>query len=130
MRRLFILIAIFFGGNNLKRKITKLAEQRHVLLQILTQFLHIHIPIEMHQPVAKADHSHHRLAKGPVKVACINQKLVDIPAFLGMAQLINRNDVGGNVGTALDSGLKSPFYGQLAGKINFELFQSNGLLLL
>lgn len=107
-----------------------MAQQLNILLEILIQLFHIQIPVEVNQPVAKANQRHHILSKIRGEVACLRQELVHVSAFLGMAQLINRNDMGGNVGTAFNSSLKGAFNGQLAGKINFELFQSNGLLFL
>jgi hypothetical protein len=50
-------------------------------------------PIEMDQPVTKANHCHHCLAKIFVKIARLNQKPKYMPAFLWVPQLIHGDNV-------------------------------------
>lgn len=65
----------------------------------------------MDQPIAETHHNHHRLTEGLFKITGLNQKLIDVTAFLWLAKLIYGYNVGGNIGTTLDSSLESPFYG-------------------
>ena len=124
------LFSILFSSQNLRYKIAEVAKQSYIFLQILMQLFDIHIPVEMNQPITKANHSYHRSAKILVNVACISQELKYVAALLWMPQLVNGDNVSSDVRTALDRGLKSSLNGQLTGKVILEGFQRDRLLLL
>ena len=124
------LFSILFSSQNLRYKIAEIAKQSYIFLQILMQLFDIHIPVEMNQPITKANHRYHRSAKILVNVACISQELKYVAALLWMPQLVNGDNVSSDVRTALDRGLKSSLNGKLTGKVILEGFQRDRLLLL
>lgn len=89
-------------------------------MEILIQSVHIYVPIEVYDSIAEPHHRHHRLAKRDIEVASLNQETIHVTAFLGMPQLVNRNDVRGDIRTAFDSSLKGTLYCQLPCKIILE----------
>jgi hypothetical protein len=125
---LLLALGFLFCGQDLERKVTKLSQQRDVLLKILMQSLHIYVPIKMYDSVAKGHHRHHRFAERDIKIAGFSQETEHISAFLRMAELVNRNDVRSNVRATLYGGLEGTFYRQLAREISPERLESNRLL--
>lgn len=107
-----------------------MAQQRYIFLEILVKPFHIHVPVEMNQPVTKANHCHHCLAKIFFKVVRLNQKLKHMSAFLWVPQLIHGDNVRRNVCAALNRSLKGSLNSQLAGEIIPEGLERNRLLLL
>jgi hypothetical protein len=90
------------------------------LLEVLIQQFYVDAPIEVDEPIAKGDHSHHRLAKLRVEVASLNQERKDVAAFLGMTKLVDRDNVRRDIRAALNSRLKSTLYCQTTRKITLE----------
>ena len=60
----------------------------------------------MYDPITEPCHSHHRLAKRNVEVPGFSQETVYVAALLRMAQLVNGNNVRGDVRTALNGSLE------------------------
>jgi len=121
-------LGFLFCGQDLERKVTKLSQQWDILLKILMQSLHIYVPIKVYDSVAESHHHHHRFAERDIKIARVSQEAEHIPAFLRMAELVNRNDVRSNVNAALDGGLEGALNRQLAREVSPERLESNRLL--
>jgi hypothetical protein len=94
------------------------------------QQFHIYALIEVHEPVAKRNHFHHRFTKVGVEVAGLHKEAKNIAALFQVAKAVNGDNVRSNVDAALYGSLKCALDRQSSCKVIPERRQSDPPMLL
>jgi hypothetical protein len=127
---MLLYMRLFFSRQKLQRKVPKSYEQSDVLLEVLIQQPYVYAPVEVDKPIAQGDHGYHCLAEARVKITSLGQETKDVAAFLGMPELVDRDNVRRDIYTALNGSLKSALYGQAAREIILKCLQRDRLMFL
>ena len=127
-KSLLRLFCRLFRLHDLQRQHPEPLEQGDIFLQVAIQPPQIKAPVDVHDPVAKADHFGHLSGILIVQIAGLGQDEEDISLFFQSAQPIHRDNVVPYVGATLGGSLERSFDRQLYRKVSLKLLETERLL--